>query len=165
MLFYVWEDARTWVHWNHSFDMCLTCLGPVFCVFATTWVSSRLILGSGCSLMAAQWQIFSSFLIFLRLIRSHWRVTVADDYDILVHWYGRKYSISQYLQEGNIICDIFKYSFRSVECSLPTHTIFINFHCLPKVVVSILLLFSSLVLQSRSTSQNIPLIPASLVPA
>ena len=164
MLFYVGEDARIWVHWNHSFEMHLTYLGPVFCVFATTWVSSRLILGSDCSLMAAQWQIFSSFLSFLGLIISHWRVTVTDDYDILVHWYGRKYSFLN-IFEGNIICDIFKYSFRSVECPLPTHTIFINFHCLLKVIVSILLLFSLLVLQSRSTSQNIPLIPATLVTA
>ena len=29
MLFSVWKDARVWVPWNHSFDMYLSCLGPV----------------------------------------------------------------------------------------------------------------------------------------
>ena len=32
----------------------------------TSWVSSGLIVGSGCSLMVARWQIFSSFLSSLR---------------------------------------------------------------------------------------------------
>ena len=26
-LFYEWEDARVWAHWNHSFDMHLSCRG------------------------------------------------------------------------------------------------------------------------------------------
>ena len=29
----VWEDARVHAHWNHSFYMHLSCLGPVSCVF------------------------------------------------------------------------------------------------------------------------------------
>ena len=29
MLFSVWKDERVWVPWNHSFDMYLSCLGPV----------------------------------------------------------------------------------------------------------------------------------------
>ena len=32
VLFYVWEDARVWAHWNHSFDS-LRYLGPVSCFF------------------------------------------------------------------------------------------------------------------------------------
>ena len=28
-LFCVWKDARVWAHWNHSFDIHLTCLEPV----------------------------------------------------------------------------------------------------------------------------------------
>ena len=32
-LFYVWEDASIWAHWNHSFDMCLSSLGLVSCAF------------------------------------------------------------------------------------------------------------------------------------
>ena len=30
------------------------------------------------------------------LTSSYWRAAVADDYDILAYWYGRKYSTSQY---------------------------------------------------------------------
>ena len=59
MLFCVWEDASVWSHWNHSFVMYLSNLGPVSCV-AITWVSSSLTAGSGCNLMAAKWQVFFS---------------------------------------------------------------------------------------------------------
>ena len=65
VLFYVWEVARVWAHWNHSLDMQLSYLGPVSCILIS-WVSSGLTIGSGCSLMAARWQIFFSFLSFLR---------------------------------------------------------------------------------------------------
>ena len=57
-------------------------LGPVSCVF-TFWAFLGLIIGSGCSLMAAKWQLLS----FLSSLRTH-RLTlgdvVADDYDMLV---------------------------------------------------------------------------------
>ena len=43
-------------HWNHSSDMHLSSLGPESQVF-TFWVCSGLIVGSGCSLMAAQRQV------------------------------------------------------------------------------------------------------------
>ena len=65
--FFVWEDTRVWAHWNHFFDMHHSYLGPVSCIF-TSWVSSGLTIGSGCSLMAARWQVFS-FLSFLRVHR------------------------------------------------------------------------------------------------
>ena len=52
--FCIWEDAKVWAHWNHSFDMPLSSLGPVSCV-STSWVSPGLMIGSGCSLMAARW--------------------------------------------------------------------------------------------------------------
>ena len=64
-LFCVWEDARVGAHWNHSFDMHLSYLGPVSWVF-TSWVSSGFTLGSGCSLMAARWQVLFCFLSSLR---------------------------------------------------------------------------------------------------
>ena len=66
--FSVWEDARVWTHWNHSFDMHLSQLGPVSCVF-TSWVPSGLTVGSGCSLRAARWQVF--FVSFLSPLRAH----------------------------------------------------------------------------------------------
>ena len=48
-------------HWNHSFDVHLNYLGPV------SYVSSWLTVGSGCSLMAARWQVFFFFLSSLRV--------------------------------------------------------------------------------------------------
>ena len=33
VLFYVWKDARVWAYGNFSFDMSLSCLGSVFCLF------------------------------------------------------------------------------------------------------------------------------------
>ena len=56
-LFFVQEDARVWVYWNHSFDLHLSYLGPVSWVFIS-WVSSRCNVGSGYRLMIARWQIF-----------------------------------------------------------------------------------------------------------
>ena len=92
VLFYVWEDARVWAHWNHSFDMHLSSLGPVSCVF-TSWVSSGLTVGSGCSLMAPRWQVFFPSWVPSGLTSSLSMVeAIADDCDILVYWYGRKYS-------------------------------------------------------------------------
>ena len=38
-LFYVWEDARVWAHWNHSFDTHLNYLGPVS-YFSPSWIPS-----------------------------------------------------------------------------------------------------------------------------
>ena len=36
----------------------------------------------------------------LGLTSLHWRAAIADDCDILVYWYGRKYSISQWGPRG-----------------------------------------------------------------
>ena len=33
VLVYVWEDARLWVHWNHTFDVHLSSLWPASCSF------------------------------------------------------------------------------------------------------------------------------------
>lgn len=66
MVFYVWEDARVWADWNHPFDMHLSYLGPVSCVF-TSWVSSGLTSSEVAALMT-----ITSF----------------------VYWYGRQYFIS-----------------------------------------------------------------------
>ena len=32
VLFYVWKNARVWAHWNYSFDVHLSYLGPISCV-------------------------------------------------------------------------------------------------------------------------------------
>ena len=47
VLLFVWEDARVWAHWNLFFDMHLSCLGLVSCVF-TFWVSSGCTVGGSC---------------------------------------------------------------------------------------------------------------------
>ena len=39
VLFYGWEDTGVWVHWNHSFDIHLTYLGPVSCL-SPSWIPS-----------------------------------------------------------------------------------------------------------------------------
>ena len=69
-LFYVWEDARVWAQWNHSFDMYLSYPGPVSYILIS-WVSSG-------------------------LTGSHWRAVGADDWcvrkysisQILSSWSG-----------------------------------------------------------------------------
>ena len=48
--------------------------------------TSVLTVGPGCSLMAARWCRSSPVV--------PWRAGIADDCDILVHWCGRKHSIS-----------------------------------------------------------------------
>ena len=93
-LFYVWEDAKLWAHWNHSFDGHLSFLGPVSCIF-TSWVSSGWTLGSGCSVMAATWQV--CLVSFLSFLRAH-QLTLGGGCTTVtsfVYWYGRQYFISQ----------------------------------------------------------------------
>ena len=53
VLFYIWEDAKLWAHWDYSFDKHFGYLGPVSCAFSF-WVSSGCTVG-GCLqwLMAA----------------------------------------------------------------------------------------------------------------
>lgn len=83
MFFYVWDEARIWAHWNHSFDRHLTYLGPVSSVF-TSWVFSGLNIGSSCSLMAPRGQVFFLSWVPSRVISSPSAVTaIADDFDIL----------------------------------------------------------------------------------
>ena len=63
----MWEDVREWAHWNHSFDRHFSSLGPWSCVF-TSWASSGLTIGSGCSLMATRQQVF----FFPSSLMAHW---------------------------------------------------------------------------------------------
>ena len=49
----------------------------------TSWVSSGLTMGSGCSLMAARWQVFFPSWVPSGLSSSRWRVAIAEDCDIL----------------------------------------------------------------------------------
>ena len=47
--------------------MCISALWEQFLVSFTSWASLRLTIGSGCSLVAAGWQIFVSFLSALKV--------------------------------------------------------------------------------------------------
>ena len=74
--------------------MHLSYLGPESCVF-TSWISSGLPVGSGCSQMDARRQVFLPSWVPSGLTSSPFKAAViADDSDILVYWYGRKYYIS-----------------------------------------------------------------------
>ena len=97
--FFVSEDARIWGLRNHSFErnMCWNYLGLVPFVF-TSGVSSGLTVGSGCSLMAARWQVFFPSWVLSGLTSLFWSSAIAHDCDILVYWYGRKHFISQSLE-------------------------------------------------------------------
>ena len=75
--------------------MHLSCLGPVPYFLILIFLSWGLTIGSGCSLMAATWQLFFPSWVFSGLTRSFLTVaTIAGDYDIPVSWYGGKWSIS-----------------------------------------------------------------------
>ena len=95
VLFCVWEDARVWTHWNHSFDMCFSYLGPESHIFISS-VSSGLALESGYSLIAAinrgRYSFLHEFLQGSPAHHSRWLqslMTVTS----FVYWYGRKYSM------------------------------------------------------------------------
>ena len=94
---YVCDDTRVWAHWNHSFQRYLSYLVPVSCVF-TSRVPSGLTVGSGCSLMAAGWQVFFPSWVPSGLTSSPSVVTViTKTVTSFVYWCGKKYSISQLL--------------------------------------------------------------------
>ena len=81
VLFFVWESVRAWAHWYHCFHKHLSYLGQCPVLFIS-WAPLGLTIGSGCSLMAARWQVFFSFLCALRahqlLLRVQSLMTVTS---------------------------------------------------------------------------------------
>ena len=65
-VFYVWEDARVWAGWNHSFYRLLSYSESASCVF-TSWAPWGLTIGSSWSLMTARSPVLFSFLDALGL--------------------------------------------------------------------------------------------------
>ena len=59
---------QVWAQWNHPFDMPSAIWGR-FLGFSCPEFPLGSVVVSGCSLMAARWQVFFSFLSFLR---AHW---------------------------------------------------------------------------------------------
>ena len=81
MLFYVWNDARAWTHWNNTFDMHLRYLGLV------SWVSSGLTVGRA----AVWWKIdeidgrYFFFFSFLSYLRAHQITIHCYCFSVLSH--------------------------------------------------------------------------------
>ena len=92
VLFCVWEDARVWAHWNHSFHMHFSYPGPTSCMFS----SPELPWGSPSGVAAVWWLVFFSFLSALRAHQLTLGGGITDDCNILVYWYSRQYFISQW---------------------------------------------------------------------
>ena len=97
-LFYVWEDARSGLTEIIPF-ICTSAIWGQFRYFhVLCFLSSRFSVGRGCSMMAARWQTFFSFLSSLRaywLIWESWYGWWLWHSCILVYWYSRKHSIFQ----------------------------------------------------------------------
>ena len=80
-LFYVWENARVWAHWNHSLDMHLSYLGPVSCILIS-WVSSGFTGSCWKAAIANDWcvrkysisQILSSWSGFWPIFGRHFMI-------------------------------------------------------------------------------------------
>ena len=110
---------KVWAYWNLSFHMHLNYLGPESCIFSNS--PTPQLLGAHCqrgcawwlldSRLCFSWMPFSS-VQFSRSVMSNslwphghstlgfseihiWRAGMAGGCDILIYWYGRKYSISQ----------------------------------------------------------------------
>ena len=79
----------------------------ILCSHVLSFLPLRLTTGSGCSLMAATWQVFFPSWVPSGLTSSLSVVVAFTDCDILVYWYGKKYSISHTLY-------FFKFSFKKI---------------------------------------------------
>ena len=106
VFFYAWEGARIWAHWSHAFHMHLSYPRPVSCVLFTSLAP----LGSpyGEWLQSDDCWIAGT-LTFLSALRVH-QLTLegypADDGDILVYGYGRRYSITQSISSVQFSCSV-----------------------------------------------------------
>ena len=70
LLFYIWEDARVWAHWNYYFDLHLNYLGPVSC-------SLHPELPSGHTIVGCWWQVT---LVVYQNGRQHSSSAVSNHY-------------------------------------------------------------------------------------
>ena len=75
MLFYVWEGARVWLHWNYSLDMHLNYLGLVSRAPNVSWFS-------------ASWIPLGAYIWSLQGVLAWWQTTFP------VYWNGRQHSLS-----------------------------------------------------------------------
>ena len=94
VFFSIWEDVRVWVQLNSSLLYASQLSGASVLRFSHP-ESLVLIVESGCSLVAAKSHRYSPSWVHLGLRNSRWGAGIVDNCDILIYWYGRKYSISQ----------------------------------------------------------------------
>jgi len=113
VLFCVWKDAWVRARWN----ILLICTSAVLDQYPdfSSWVSSgQLVVVDGCCCCCCccccvtsvvsdsvrpQWLLGGRYSVLSwassGLTGLCWRAVIIDEYDILVHWCGGKYSISQ----------------------------------------------------------------------
>ena len=108
----MWEDARVWAYWNHSFDLHLVYLGPVS-GFSPSWVPSGYTARDSCSgcwlgggqpvclqpeILQGTWLGTPAVAVGLEVDSlfvsnpSPFRAAVADGLMVaasFVYWYGR----------------------------------------------------------------------------
>ena len=92
VLFYVWVAARVWTHWNHSFDIHLSYLGPASSYFPSCFPSGCAFWG-GCN--APPLDGGHSAVLILRSLR----LTIGDNCGGLIwlpRWYSDKELICQW---------------------------------------------------------------------
>ena len=95
----MWEDARLWAHWNHSFGMYLSCLGAKI-LFSHAEFPQGSLWGGGVvwSLLDGRYSFLHEFPHGSPVYRLWWLqslMTVTSFLFFFFNWYGSKYSISQ----------------------------------------------------------------------
>ena len=98
------DDIRVWGHWNHSFDVHLSYLGPVSCAFP-----SRVLSGSTVRAGCSSWGLGGRQPLYLPPEIPPGSplgpVEVADrvnDCSVFVCWYSRQHFVLPTESIGNV---------------------------------------------------------------
>ena len=95
------------VHWNHSFDMWLSYLGPEF------RVSSGLAVAAVWWLLDGRYSFLSEFPLGSRVHHPRW-LQLLMTVTYFMYWFGRNYSISPlpwWLHDKESACRCRRHSF------------------------------------------------------
>ena len=92
---FVWEDASIWAHWNHSFHMYLSYLGPASCFLSFSGGIQQLLDRRHQALFSLSDTLWAQKFTFRG-------AEITDGCDSLVYWYGRKYSVKN--SKYNVCC-------------------------------------------------------------
>ena len=69
-LFYIWENARAWAHWNHSFHRHLCLPGPASCCSRPERPWGVACSPDGCRIFFSRWSILRGQKLILRQMLS-----------------------------------------------------------------------------------------------